>query len=336
MCNFPKFLDHPVKQYQVRLYQPQDFSLWNTFISVAKNATFLFHRNFMEYHSDRFEDYSLLVLDGEKLIAVMPANRVGDMVYSHQGLTYGGLVLNQNAKLSVVISIFKSVLQFLNENSINKMIVKTMPNFYLDYFSDELEYCLFIVQSKLNRRDSLSVIDLTKPYIISKTRRESIRRGEKNNLIIREELNFELFWNEILIPNLNTKHQVKPVHTVEEIIELQQKFPNNIRHFNVYHNEKIVAGTTVFCTNTVAHPQYISGNSDKNELGSLDYLYHHLISEVFKDKNYFDFGISNESQGTKINEGLLFWKESFGAKTVVQSFYEVEIKNYSLLETVLI
>jgi hypothetical protein len=54
------------------------------------------------------------------------------------------------------------------------------------------------------------------------------------------------------------------------------------------------------------------------------------------DKNYFDFGISNESQGTKINEGLLFWRESFGAKTVVQNFYEVETKNYSLLETVLI
>lgn len=336
MCNFPKFLEHPVKQYQVRLYQPQDFSLWNTFISVAKNATFLFHRNFMEYHSDRFEDYSLIVLDGEKVVAVLPANRVGDSVYSHQGLTYGGLILNQKAKLSNVISIFKSVLQFLNENSIDKLIVKTMPDFYLDYFSEELEYCLFIVQAKLIRRDALSVIDLTKPYFISKTRRESIRRGEKNDLIIKEELNFNLFWNEILIPNLNTKHQVKPVHTVEEIIELQQKFPSNIRHFNVYYNEKIVAGTTVFCTNKVAHPQYISGNSDKNELGSLDYLYHHLITEVYKDKNFFDFGISNEAQGTKINEGLLFWKESFDAKTVVQNFYEIETNNYSILETVLI
>lgn len=336
MCNFPKFLEHPVKQYQVRLYQPQDFSLWNTFISVAKNATFLFHRNFMEYHSDRFEDYSLIVLDGEKVVAVLPANRVGNKVYSHQGLTYGGLVLNQKAKLSAVISIFKSVLQFLNENSIEKLIVKTMPNFYLDYFSDELEYCLFIVQAKLSRRDALSVIDLTKPYFISKTRRESIRRGEKNGLIIKEDLNFDLFWNEILIPNLNIKHQVKPVHTVEEIKDLQQKFPNTIRHFNVYHNEKIVAGTTVFCTNKVAHPQYISGNTDKNELGSLDYLYHHLITEVYNDKNFFDFGISNEAQGTKINQGLLFWKESFGAKTVVQNFYEVETKNYCLLETVLI
>lgn len=290
----------------------------------------------MEYHSCRFEDYSLMVFDEEQLVAVLPSNRTGATVYSHQGLTYGGLVLNAKAKLSSVITMFKSVLQFLNENSIETLIIKTIPNFYLNYFSDELEYCLFLTQAQLNRRDSLSVIDLTKPYFISKTRRESIRRGIKNNLIIKEELNFELFWNEILIPNLDKKHQVKPVHNVEEITLLQQRFPNNIRHFNVYHNDKIVAGTTVFCTENVAHPQYISGNSDKNELGSLDYLYHHLITEVYKDKHFFDFNNSNEQQGTKINHGLLFWKESFGAKTVIQNFYEVQTKKYHLLESVLI
>ena len=290
----------------------------------------------MDYHSDRFQDFSLMVFDKDKLIAVLPANRVDNAIYSHQGLTYGGLVLNSKAKLSSTLSIFESILAFLNDNSIDRIILKTMPNFYVDAFSDELEYCLFIVKAKLNRRDSLSVIDLTKPYFITKTRTESIRRGKKNNLIIKEELKFDLFWNEILIPNLDKKHQVKPVHSLEEITLLQKRFPDNIRHFNVYHNDKIVAGTTYFVTNNVAHGQYISGNSDKNELGSLDYLYHYLITEVFKDKKYFDFGISNEAQGTKINEGLLFWKESFGAKTVIQNFYEVQTQNYPFLASVLI
>ena len=325
-----------MKQYQVRQYKPQDFDVWNTFISVAKNATFLFQRSYIEYHKDRFLDNSLLVFDDEKLVAVLPANRVEDMLYSHQGLTYGGLVLNQKAKLSTTISIFRSLLLFLNENNIEKLIIKILPSFYCDNFSNELEYCLFLVNSKIIRADSLSTLDLSKPYFISKTRRESIRRGERNNLIIKEELNFELFWKDILIPNLDKKHEVKPVHSVEEITLLHSLFPNNIRHFNVYHNEKIVAGTTVFVTDKVAHPQYISGNKDKNELGSLDFLYHYLITDVFKDKNFFDFGISNEEQGRKINEGLLFWKESFGAKTVVQNFYEVLTKNYSRLENVLL
>jgi len=325
-----------VKNYQVRQYHPDDFEIWNAFISVAKNATFLFNRNFMDYHSHRFQDYSLMVFDENKLVSVLPANRVEDALFSHQGLTYGGLVLGQKAKLSTTISIFQSILKFLNENDFRTLTIKELPDFYCDTFSNELDYCLFILNAKLLRKDSLSVIDLSKPYFITKTRKESIRRGVKNRLIIKEELNFELFWNEILIPNLDKKHQVKPVHTIEEMVLLQSRFPNNIRHFNVYHNDKIVAGTTVFITDKVAHPQYISGNSQKNELGSLDYLYHHLITDVFKDNQIFDFGISNEAQGTKINEGLLFWKESFGAKTVTQGFYEVETKNYKLLESVLI
>ena len=112
--------------------------------------------------------------------------------------------------------------------------------------------------------------------------------------------------------------------------------PQNIRHFNVYHNDTIVAGTTVFVTDTVAHPQYISGNTDKNELGSLDYLYDYLINTVFPGIRYFDFGISNEQQGRKLNHGLVFWKESFGARTFVQDFYEVNTANYHLLNDVII
>ena len=323
-----------MKQYQVRLYQPQDFSIWNAFISVAKNATFLFDRNFMDYHSERFQDYSLMVFDGDKLIAVLPANRVEDTVYSHQGLTYGGLILTNKAKLSAVISIFKNVLQFLNENSIEKLIVKTIPSFYSDYFSEEIEYCLFIVKAQLYRRDALSVLDLTKKNAIASNRMEGVKRGIKNELIVKEESNFELFWNEILIPNLASKHNAKPVHTLSEITKLKNLFPNNIRQFNVYKNEELLGGTTVFVNKKVVHSQYISGNETKNVSGSLDFLHHHLIKEVFKDYHFHDFGICNEYDGRKINKGLLFWKESFGAKTVIQNFYEVETVNYSILETV--
>jgi hypothetical protein len=177
---------------------------------------------------------------------------------------------------------------------------------------------------------------LKKPFSFSKDRRRCIRNAGTIDLVIKEELESDLFWNEILIPNLNKKHDSKPVHTAAEIAMLQQKFPKNIRHFNVYYQGKIVAGTTVFITEKVAHPQYISGNSQKNELGSLDYLYNYLINDVFKDKDFFDFGPSHEENGRKINEGILFWKETFGTKTTVQDYYEVDTTAFSLLETILI
>ncbi|WP_333879142.1 GNAT family N-acetyltransferase, partial [Flavobacterium sp.] len=322
--------------YTVRLYSSNDFVLWNAFVSEAKNATFLFHRDFMEYHADRFEDHSLMVFAADDLVSVIPAHRVGNRVFSHAGLTYGGFVFNAKIKLGEVIAVAQSVLAFLHQQQIESLQIKMVPIIYHTFFAEEMAYALFLAKAQLIRRDCLSVIDLQKPFAITKTRRESIRRGEKNRLVIKEELELDLFWNEILIPNLQRKHGAQPVHTAAEIRQLQHRFPENIRHFNVYYDGKIVAGTTVFVTDTVAHPQYISGNTQKNELGSLDFLYHHLITEVFPDKTYFDFGPSHEENGQKINEGILFWKESFGAKTTVQDFYEVATAHYPLLENVLI
>jgi len=322
--------------YSIKLYDTTHFKQWNDFVAQSKNGTFLFHRDFMEYHADRFTDYSLLIFNGNRLVALLPANRAGNVLYSHQGLTYGGLVLGSKIKLADVIHILKYVLHYLNQNNIEVLSSKSIPHIYHKVPAEEMEYALFAAGAKLIRRDSLSVYDRQAGVSFSKDRKQCIRRGENNNLVIVEEPDFELFWNEILIPNLQLKHEAAPVHTLDEIVLLHKKFPNNIRHFNVYHDNKIVAGTTIFVTDTVAHPQYISGNKDKNQLGSLDYLYAHLINTVFTDKNYFDFGPSNEQQGLKLKEGIAFWKESFGARTVTQDFYEVPTANYSLLEDVLI
>lgn len=322
--------------YTVRKYTSADYSAWNNFINQAKNATFLFHRDFMEYHQDRFEDYSLIVENETDWVGVLPANRVGNEVFSHQGLTYGGLVFKDDLKLEKVILIFKSLLKQLHEERINKLVLKEIPMIYCDFFSDELKYILFLVEAKLIKRDTLSVIDLSKEIRLSKDRKEGVKRGFKNKLEIKEEKDFSAFWNTILIPNLMNKHNAKPVHTLEEILFLKSKFPSNIRQFNVYKENELIGGTTIFESKNVAHSQYISANSFKNEYGTLDYLHHYLITEIFRNKKYFDFGISNEEQGKKLNGGLSYWKESFGATTLTQDFYEVQTKNYSKLEEVTI
>ena len=326
-----------MKNYQVKKYSSEFYFLWNEFVAKSKNATFLFHRDFMEYHQDRFEDFSLLVFDdSEQLIALLPANRQEDTLFSHQGLTYGGIILQEKTKLSDCIFIAKSIFEFLKTCGCNKMIFKEVPAIYHKMPSDELRYLMFLMRGNLIRRDVLTVLDMSSSFSFSRDRKNGIKRGIKNNLVVREEANFESFWTEILIPNLAEKHQAKPVHSLQEIQYLHSKFPENIRQFNVYQNDTIVAGTTIFESNFVAHSQYISGNSDKNELGSLDFLHDYLISNVFKNKKYFDFGISNENHGKNINEGLLYWKESFGAKSITQDFYELEINNYILLDNVLL
>lgn len=322
--------------YRVEQYTTDYFNEWNDFVAGSKNGTFLFNRNFMEYHSDRFADFSLMVYDGENVVALLPAHVVDGILYSHQGLTYGGLVINHKIKLQGVIAVVRAVLYYLHTKGITTLVVKTIPFIYHAHPAQEFDYVLFLCNAVLKRRDSLFVIENSTALPITKTRREAIRRGQKNGLTIVEEENFDLFWNEILLPNMAERHGVQPVHSAAEIRILQQNFPENIRHFNVYNGKDIVAGTTIFVTDTVAHAQHISGNAERNQLGSLDYLYAHLITNVFADKKYFDFGISNEAHGRKLNTNLAFWKESFGARTVVHDFYEVETANYILLEDVFI
>jgi hypothetical protein len=325
-----------LKKYIIKRYETKNYSEWNAFISTAKNATFLFDRDFMEYHSDRFDDFSLMIYEEDKLVSVLPANRVGATIYSHQGLTYGGLVYNNKIKLISVVEILKNILKFLHDSKIIKLQIKIIPSIYHDLPAEELNYALFLADANLIRRDSMAVIDMSKKLLIVSGRKEGIKKGKINKLEIKEVTDFKEFWNGILIPNLSSKHQAKPVHTLQEITKLNSIFPKNIRQFNVYENGIIIAGTTIFESLNVAHSQYISGIEDKNKLGGLDLLHNYLLTEIFNKKKYFDFGISNEDQGKKLNTSLSFWKESFGARTIVHDFYEVKTANYVKLNNVVV
>ncbi len=71
---------------------------WDDFVCCSKNGTFLFYRDFMEYHSGRFKDHSLLFYEKDKPVALLPGNITGNIFYSHQGLTYGGFILSSNKR----------------------------------------------------------------------------------------------------------------------------------------------------------------------------------------------------------------------------------------------
>jgi len=324
-----------MNSYKIIKYTSEHYQMWNNFVAKAKNATFLFHRDFMEYHSDRFQDFSLLVFDEyDALKAIVPANVIDNKIHSHQGLTYGGIVIEASLKLEKYISIYSELLRFLNENNFETIHLKQIPTIYCSQPSEEINYALFLSEAKLTRRDTLVTIDLQSQFKIDSNRIEGVKRAEKLGLEIKKTTDFSGFWEEVLIPNLETKHEAKPVHSLEEIQKLQDKFPNNIVQYNVYDKNEIIAGTTLFLDKKTVHVQYISAIGDKNQHGALDFLFHYLITKEFSDYLYFDFGISNENQGKNINKGLQYWKETFGARTFTQDFHKVETKNFVKLNQV--
>lgn len=317
------------------MYTPEDAGKWNAFAAKAKNATFLFDRGFMDYHADRFLDCSLIAEGAGQWRAILPANRHGDTVYSHEGLTYGGLVFDE-LKLAEVLRVFQAVLRFLEARGAAKLVVKNLPLLYQRQPSQELDYALFLTRAKLLRRDTLAVLDLSAPYRFSTNRKRQIKKAVDEGLEVIETPDLTDFWTEILMPNLQKKHAVKPVHSLAEITLLKFRFPQFIRQFNVYRSGILLAGTTIFDTGTAVHCQYIAAKEGKSEAGALDFLYQNLIRDVFSHYRWFDFGSSNEAGGKKLNAGLSFWKQTFGAGVMTQDFYEVDTAAHSLLNDILL
>lgn len=310
----------------IRKYHQNDYSIWNDFVAQAQNATFLFHRDFMEYHKDRFEDFSLLIFEEDKLRAILPANIKGNMVYSHQGLTYGGLVFLSKLKTEKVELILDQILLFLKENQIQVFYYKPVPNFYFSEGNAAIDFFLLKKGAVLEKKEMNLAVNMLAPLKISKSKMKHFRRIENLDLDIIEEQDFNPFWEKVLEPRLLEKFDAKPVHSKEEMTFLQSKFPKNIKQYSAYRNDEIIAGITIFETKNVIKSQYGATSKIGEEFRALDFLFINLIHKYKrKGKQFFDMGIVN-SDTEDYNSGLLKQKEELGCTIYNQDFYKISIK----------
>jgi hypothetical protein len=310
----------------VQKYKAEHKHTWDNFVKTAKNGHFMFYRNYMEYHSDRFEDHSLLFTDDkDRLTAILPANLNGEILYSHQGLTFGGLILTDKASTNAVLEIFSALKEYLASSNIRKLIYKPIPHIYASLPSDEDLYALFVSGAHVFRRDVSSLVDFNGVIKYTKGRKWTVNKAKKENIEICRTDDFSQFWT-LLNGVLQAQHGAKPVHSITEIDYLRSCYPDNIKLFTANHDGKIIAGAVTYETELVAHTQYLSNSDLGRELGALDFLIDHLIKNEYKNKKYFDFGISTENGGLILNKGLISQKEGFGARAMVQDVYELEIK----------
>jgi len=307
----------------IEKYSVDDKNTWDDFVARSKNATFLFYRDYMDYHADRFQDHSLMVFDEKRLIALFPANIKDDIIYSHQGLTYGGLLLSERTTATETLEIFEQICLYLKALNTKKMIYKCIPYIYCKYPSQEDLYALFRLNAQRIACNISSAVVQAHPLTFTELRKRGVKKAIRNELNVVKYDKFDLFWK-ILSENLRDKYDVDPVHSVDEITFLKNKFPENIEHYLVFTKEREpVAGTVMYLTDQVAHVQYISTTLDGRNAGALDLLFNHLVNSVYKDKTFFDFGISTEQMGHYLNEGLIFQKEGFGGRGTVYETYEI-------------
>ena len=150
--------------FEIKRYTPSEEKEWNQFVSSSKNGTFLFSRQYMDYHHSRFDDFSIMFYDAHGLYALLPANREGSTLYSHKGLTYGGLITNEKATVSDICQLFKVLNEFLFRQRISKVIYKTVPWIYHRQPSEEDLYAITnVCHGQIIVRHVSTTISLSNP-----------------------------------------------------------------------------------------------------------------------------------------------------------------------------
>ena len=308
---------------------------WDKFVTASRNGTFLFRRDFMEYHSDRFEDASLLIYDDKKPLGLLPANRSrrdAATVESHGGLTYGGLLLGDKATAMLTGKMLHVAAEYYLAQGYKQLVYKPTPYIYHRQPTEEPLYWLYRAGATLETRNVSTAVSLRNPLPLSELRGRKCRQAQNADLRIRSEKSgaaadedYPAYWD-LLTETLEQRHGVRPVHSLQEIKHLKSLFPNEIKLYTAEREGALLAGVLCFDCGKVVHAQYIAAGAEARTCGALDLLFATLL-EIYSNRAYFDFGISNEPETGRINEGLIFQKEGFGGRSVCYDRYLVSLNS---------
>ncbi|EBA17965.1 hypothetical protein RSK20926_19542 [Roseobacter sp. SK209-2-6] len=310
---------------EILRYSPEQAENWDQFVKTSKNGTFLFQRAFMDYHADRFEDHSLMVWVGGKLLALLPANRRDRQLHSHGGLTYGGFVTGSRMGASRMLELFEALMGYLKNEGFDTLIYKPVPHIYHSQLAEEDLYALSRFGAQCQRTDLSSAIFLPDRFPFGSGKKDGLRKARKAGIQILESQDWAECWN-LLTAVLDRRHGVAPVHSLDEIGRLAEAFPQNIKLFGAFEGAQMVSALVIFDCGPCVHVQYIASSDQGRAVGGVDAIVKHLVETVYSDRMWFDFGISTTDQGRSLNEGLVQQKEMFGARSTLYQQFHLEIR----------
>jgi hypothetical protein len=280
----------------------------------------------MDYHADRFNDFSLMFYLGSRLLAVLPAHVADDTLYSHNGLTYGGLLMSRQITVTQTITLFRELNEYLRLQGIKHVQYKCIPWIYHRLSAEEDLYALYHeCHARIIARDFATNIFLDGGVRWERVRRRGITRALNAGVTIECSNDFASFWK-VLADNLGNKYGVKPVHTLQEIELLHSRFPDNIKLYQAVRDGEVLGGIVLYISHQVVHAQYSSATPEGKKLGVIDLLYNQIILHDYSNYQYFDFGRSTENpDGSGLNEQLVFQKEGFGGRGLCYDIYQYDL-----------
>ncbi|WP_124980026.1 hypothetical protein [Nonlabens xiamenensis] len=311
--------------YKIHQYNSSLRQQWDDFILTSANGTFIWERDFMEYHQDRFQDHSLMIYKGDRLLACMPAHVVDGSFYSHRGLTYGGVAWENSLSSLDYLLVYQHILDYLKTSAFAKAEIQLQSPWYHSKTHEEYEV-LTQLGFNLQRKQHSMWVKLSEKLVVSSKKTAGYRNGKFDNMKFSLGSRFEQFWEQVLIPSLQNRHKARPVHSAKEICHLYSKFPEQILLFQVIHQEELVAGICFFLKGNVVKSQYAAATTKGMKQDAMAFAYIESM-KYFAARGFeiMDYGPVNESNGS-INRGLQRFKEELGCTTTVVSRLEKQLQ----------
>lgn len=312
-------------------------NVWDDFVLMESiNGNFLQTRNFLNYHKrGRFTDASLIIMDGNVMVAVVPANEIdgGKTLLAHQGSTFGGIVIGKAyANTNGYKMIFSELTDYFMKKEYLTVELRMHNWLYspVEKRNELLDY-FFQINGFRTRNEVGFYIDLERlgddfTSKFEKLKRRKLNKANKMNLKFRKLVSdCEVSeFHEVLTDNM-LKFDTVPVHTLEELLEFKNvRIPEIVSFYGVFHEDKMIAGSMVFdfCDKKVFHTQYLASRHEYLEFCPNEYLYTNLI-KVAKEEGYryLSYGTSTLEHGNVYNESLGMFKEGFNTDSYNNTCY---------------
>ena len=305
-------------------FEEDDTKEWDDFVfHKARNASFLHSRRYLSHETkNQSEDFSWMFYQKHRLVAIFPAVLASQgstkQLISHFRLTYGGFVFDESVGTKEAKTIVSDLLEIAKSASVKQILIRNPFRIYNQIQSDEFDYALWFHGFEIHARMIECCITLDRHCFsrISTHLSRILRKKKAIECSFSEQI--PAFY-EILLNNLQKKYQVQPTHSLEQLLFLQRQFPEQIKLVSVCKHSEMIAGILIFLHKNVIHTQYIARNDAFDSENPL----HHLIAFLMSwgaqnDFQYLNLGSVNEQQGRVLNEGLLQFKESFGARALLR------------------
>ena len=313
------------------------FDEWEKFISDSNNGTIFQKQAFLKYHINRkFVDGSLVIKNKSTIVAVVPAAIKKNILYSHPGSSYGGIVLSHSLDFKMIHDILKVIDEYCIAQKYKALFLINSPSIYQKKSDQSLDYLLQWNGFKQTELYISHAVDMSKTSdilsLLTKRKRRYINNNQElNSLTFEEEAYLDEFYD-ILIAS-KKKYNTTPTHSLDELIKLKDMFPQQIKLLVTRNENKIIGGSLIFFTNDNVALVFYNTILEQYRESQIAMLQLYKCMEIAKKHNFqwIDFGVSHtpeQENPLTPKFSLIHFKEQFNAKGVLRIAYQKEYENY--------